>query len=375
MKRQFLAIPLLLLSFCFIFSSKSFATEADCDYNTHPDYVCGSDTLVCSNKNTDIWSYVQALDDNGIPIMCGPMWGDTLNHPCCIVSDSVKDIVGFDTCVNTYSGFCNAQSNNCVSENATQVKNGSVPVACDATQPCCRYNNVTGTDNLCYEQGGTCLQNPPTTYAYTILTSPPGCTIGADSNDPFCNLCAYNNESCYKPNTITYCGEGKLRDEPHYRDETTYTCRASDCLPGHLKWDPSADGELRPCRQGSSYVCCTNFDTTGSEQANPNRLFCTPGNGNESSGINTAIGCIPVGSGNELIAFILRLATGLGGGIALALILYGVFIVTTSAGMPDKLKAGSNIITSAVVGLIFILLSIFLVNLIGINILGIPGLS
>ncbi|HAN22656.1 TPA: hypothetical protein DCP77_02655, partial [Candidatus Collierbacteria bacterium] len=82
-----------------------------------------------------------------------------------------------------------------------------------------------------------------------------------------------------------------------------------------------------------------------------------------------------VGSGNDLITSILRLATGLGGGIALALILYGVFIVTTSAGMPDKLKAGSEIITSAVIGLIFILLSIFLVNLIGINILGIPGLS
>lgn len=103
-----------------------------------------------------------------------------------------------------------------------------------------------------------------------------------------------------------------------------------------------------------------------------NSRFC---NGvDETGGINTAIGCIKVGSGNELVNTILRLAIGLGGGIALALILYGVFIVTTSAGMPDKLKAGSEIITSAVIGLIFILLSIFLVHLIGINILGIPGL-
>jgi len=103
-----------------------------------------------------------------------------------------------------------------------------------------------------------------------------------------------------------------------------------------------------------------------------NPVFC---NGkNIDKGINTAIGCIPVGSGNELINAILNIAIGLGGGIALALILYGVFIVTTSAGMPDKLKAGSEIITSAVVGLIFVLLSIFLINLIGINILGIPGL-
>ena len=103
----------------------------------------------------------------------------------------------------------------------------------------------------------------------------------------------------------------------------------------------------------------------------PVSRFC---NGlNEDDGINTAIGCIKVGSGNDLVNTILRLALGVGGGLALALILYGTFIVTTSAGIPDKLKAGGEIITSAIIGLIFILLSIFLVNLIGINILGIPG--
>ncbi len=102
-------------------------------------------------------------------------------------------------------------------------------------------------------------------------------------------------------------------------------------------------------------------------------VFCTAGD--PDSGINTALGCIKVGSGNELILSVLRLATGVGGGLALALILYGTFIVTTSAGMPDKLKAGSEIITSAIIGLLFILLSVFLVNLIGINILGIPGLT
>ena len=96
------------------------------------------------------------------------------------------------------------------------------------------------------------------------------------------------------------------------------------------------------------------------------------------SGVSTVFGCIkPIGgdASQNMVKQILQIATGIGGGLALALILYGVFIVTTSAGMPDKLKAGSEIITSAIIGLIFILLSIFLVNLIGINILGIPGLS
>lgn len=123
--------------------------------------------------------------------------------------------------------------------------------------------------------------------------------------------------------------------------------------------------------------CWIGFSCCPKNSGNQNQIEgveCYSGN-NSVVGVNTALGCIYVGSGTSLVETILRIATGLGGGIALALILYGVFIVTTSAGMPDKLKAGSEIITSAVIGLIFILLSVFLVNLIGINILGIPGLT
>ncbi|MBU1071577.1 hypothetical protein KKG65_04205 [Patescibacteria group bacterium] len=90
--------------------------------------------------------------------------------------------------------------------------------------------------------------------------------------------------------------------------------------------------------------------------------------------IETAIGCIStnVESGG-FVGSLLELAIGLGGGIALLLILYGTFIVTTSAGNPDKLTQGKEIISSAVSGLLFIILSIVLLNLIGVKILAIPG--
>jgi len=113
----------------------------------------------------------------------------------------------------------------------------------------------------------------------------------------------------------------------------------------------------------------TNPPRPGSE----NSVFC--GGGTYHDGIQTAIGCINVENPESVVGTVISIATGVGGGIALLLILYGVFIVTTSAGNPDKLKSGSEIITSAIVGLIFILLSVFLVNLIGIKILAIPGLE
>lgn len=91
--------------------------------------------------------------------------------------------------------------------------------------------------------------------------------------------------------------------------------------------------------------------------------------------IRTAVGCISTDfNSGGLINSILTLAVGVGGGIALLLMLYGTFIITTSAGIPDKLKAGKEIITSAVIGLVFIILSIVLMELIGVSILGLPGL-
>ncbi len=98
----------------------------------------------------------------------------------------------------------------------------------------------------------------------------------------------------------------------------------------------------------------------------------------KATSINTALGCISTtaDSGeNSFFASLIKIAVGLGGGFALLLILYGVFVVTTSAGIPDKLKEGSEIITSAVTGLLFIILSVFLLRLIGVNILGLPGLQ
>lgn len=88
----------------------------------------------------------------------------------------------------------------------------------------------------------------------------------------------------------------------------------------------------------------------------------------------TALGPISTDISGGFITDIIKIGLGLGSGFALLLILYGVFIVTTSSGIPDKLKQGRDIITSAIAGLIFIILSIFLLNFIGVKILAIPGL-
>jgi len=89
--------------------------------------------------------------------------------------------------------------------------------------------------------------------------------------------------------------------------------------------------------------------------------------------IYTAIGCVPVlnnDNGASLIAFILRWAVGIGGGIAFLLILYGGFMVMSSAGNPERLKAGQELLTSAISGLILLIFSVFILKFIGLDILG-----
>ncbi len=102
------------------------------------------------------------------------------------------------------------------------------------------------------------------------------------------------------------------------------------------------------------------------KMASAEDLMC---NGN--NGIQTAIGCINVlGSQEQFLGDILKWGVGVGGGIAFLLILYAGFMVMSSAGNPERLKAGQELLTSAISGLILLIFSIFILKFIGIDILG-----
>lgn len=92
------------------------------------------------------------------------------------------------------------------------------------------------------------------------------------------------------------------------------------------------------------------------------------------NGVNTAIGCIPMSDQNTFLAFILRWAIGIGGGIAFILIIYASFMIMSSSGNPERVQAGKELLTSAIAGLIMLIFSIFILRIIGVKILDIKGL-
>lgn len=95
----------------------------------------------------------------------------------------------------------------------------------------------------------------------------------------------------------------------------------------------------------------------------------------ERRGIYTAVGCVStsVTSDNGMIAQLVRIGLGLAGGLALLMILAGGFIYSTSQGDPRKANEAKELITSAVMGLLFIIFSVTLLQFIGVSILQIPG--
>ncbi len=87
--------------------------------------------------------------------------------------------------------------------------------------------------------------------------------------------------------------------------------------------------------------------------------------------VDTGLGKIN-GDPTNLVNDILRIALGAAGGIAFLLIIYGGFKLTFSRGDPQAVQDGREVITSAIIGLIIVIFSVFLLRLIGIDILGLP---
>lgn len=90
--------------------------------------------------------------------------------------------------------------------------------------------------------------------------------------------------------------------------------------------------------------------------------------------VSTEIGKINTEPQNLIQTFV-RIFTGLAGGICLLLLLSGAVKYLTSSGNPETVEEAKGIITHALGGFLLVFLSVFLLKLIGIDVLGIPGLT
>jgi hypothetical protein len=89
-------------------------------------------------------------------------------------------------------------------------------------------------------------------------------------------------------------------------------------------------------------------------------------------GIWTAIGCVPQTS-DGIVATIMNIGVIMAGTIVLIMILVGAFMLSTSQGDPKKTQEAKELVTSAIIGLLFVIFSIVILQFIGVYVFRIPG--
>lgn len=191
-----------------------------------------------------------------------------------------------------------------------------------------------------------------------------------DPTDPSRSDCDIELETCKcqliidpfsGATTGCYPGTCILRPTPAPSDHGT--CEAASTSTGCIVTKNNCEAGYEPVFSTDCYSCSCGV---------PRSYVDVRGNCKENE-ITTALGCIPAGGLNEFAGWILGKVIFVASGIAFLLMAFGAFQIITSAGSPEKMKAGSELITSALSGLLFIILSVFLLKLIGVDILQIPG--
>jgi len=237
-------------------------------------------------------------------------------------------------------------------------------------------------------------------YTYCVWDDQLGCKQVIDC-DPGCVPPNLNCLNYRKPDTCggagtTPCncqGPGTLNCSWSPSSQTAGTCRRSgDCGSGYTP-SPASDPCLAfdidqvSCEAKSPGTCVpaqipqptqpgTTFDICKDITDKPTQDKCYDCIGYPESPKGnswTAIGCITTSDPQAFIAWLLGGAIGIAGGIAFLLMLWGGFQIITSTGDPEKLNKGKEILTSAIIGLVVIIFSLFLLQLIGVKILQIPG--
>ncbi len=102
-----------------------------------------------------------------------------------------------------------------------------------------------------------------------------------------------------------------------------------------------------------------------------NLLIC---HDNGDVGIKTALGCIPAEMG-AFVQWLLPKFFSVAGGIAFLLMVYGFILMATSGGDAKKVEGARETVTSAITGLLFSIFALFLLRLVAVDILHIPGIN
>jgi hypothetical protein len=165
------------------------------------------------------------------------------------------------------------------------------------------------------------------------------------------------------------CGDKVQADTPTCPQEEGVSCCPSNCIVQQKSTD------------SSDYYCGDPPDEEEEQipRSTPAPPPCGDGKGElDSDGkcpsLTTAIGSIKTEPG-DFITNLLRILLSISGGIALIIIIYAGYRFMISRGDPEAIGHAKELMTSAIIGLLFLIFSLVILEVIGVDILQLPGFS
>ncbi len=175
-------------------------------------------------------------------------------------------------------------------------------------------------------------------FVLIVVFATAGTTVEAQDSYVTCDLCGL----CQKAGTVESI------------PQSWESCR--QCLYPNQTSDPM-------------YTLAVDPVTHGAPTPMPGRLY-------------TMLGCVQTnlsftndGAAASIVNLVLSMIFRVAGGIALLYLIYGAYLIITSQSDPEKLNYGKRTVAAAIVGLIFSLFSVFIVNLLATGVLQLPGFS
>lgn len=198
------------------------------------------------------------------------------------------------------------------------------------------------------------------------------CCVGQEIKDPVDNLFP-DDFGC----VFSLCISKVLRSLASGLVSLTGVRKDIDSFQGDLDTNPCVSGN--PSAKASDPSCVCIEDKSSSKILCDKFLSNRPEYGKcvecaeKKQGVWTAIGCVDTDASKFVSNTVLGTAVGFAGVAAFLCIIYSAFLMQTSAGNPERLKKAREYLTNCIIGLILIIFSVFILRLIGVDILKIPG--
>lgn len=258
----------------------------------------------------------------------------------------------------------------------------------DTGDPCCKYNdpnldwtggfsdNGQGDKKCLYYDKSLDINVPQSFLCGSETNSKLSCTLGGgkytDRNGTqFDKYICVDNTSSGSKNIPDACC--------NYADPgIEYNPTTKQCVKRNP--DGSVFGQTPPLGACATQTTSRKCERAGNVPGDGRPLYLCrdtrsttvtcPGSTNpDDVCINTALGPIKTDPSGFVGQFT-QIGIGIGSGLAFLQLLWGSYKLVTSQGNPDNINSAKDIITSAIIGLIFIVLGTTILQIIGFDILG-----